>query len=398
MMRVCRFGLVAVVSIVTLPTAHAAGIQPADLSCEYLANPLGIDTPEPRLSWTLRAVPEDQRGQVQTAYQVLVAGSEEALKAGRGDLWDSGKVTSDRCADVVYAGRKLASNQRCWWKVRVWDKDGAASAWSAPASWSMGILDAQEWQGKWIGYNQRPAAWRNSIGGEKPWGQEAPSPILRKTFEVRSPVKAATVSICGLGYYELHLNGGQGRRPRPRPGLHPLRPARALRHLRRDRPSRKQGPNAVGVMLGNGWYNPHAKDVWDFDKAPWRDRPTLLVQLRIDVRRRHACRRSPATPRGGPDRPGRLRQHPQRRELRRPAGEARLGHGRVRRFRLGRGRDRRRAEGQAPRPDDAAQPVIQTITPVKLTEPKPGVYVFDIGQNLAGWARLQGLRPGRAPR
>ncbi|MHC4462829.1 MAG: alpha-L-rhamnosidase N-terminal domain-containing protein, partial [Planctomycetota bacterium] len=122
-----------------------------ELRCEYRVNPAGIDVVKPRLNWIQES---SQRGRMQSAYQVLVAGSEEKLKKNQGDLWDTGKVNSDESTHVVYAGSKLKSRMRCCWKVRVWDKDGRVSAWSKPASWTMGLLDAKDRQAKWIGYDK----------------------------------------------------------------------------------------------------------------------------------------------------------------------------------------------------------------------------------------------------
>jgi len=115
--------------------------------CEYRVNPVGLDVLQPRLSWTLGS---DQRGQRQTAYQVLAASSPEQLAAGRGDLWDSGKVLSDQTLHVGYMGQPLVSRQRVWWKARAWDKDGQPSAWSPPATWTMGLLQSADWRAKWI--------------------------------------------------------------------------------------------------------------------------------------------------------------------------------------------------------------------------------------------------------
>ena len=122
-----------------------------DLRCEGLADPLGIDVARPRLSWIIAS---DGRGQRQTAYQVLAAKSLELLARDQGDLWDSGKVPSDQSTHVEYAGKSLAARARCFWKVRVWDTDCKASAWSAPALWTMGLLAPGDWQGKWIGLDQ----------------------------------------------------------------------------------------------------------------------------------------------------------------------------------------------------------------------------------------------------
>jgi alpha-L-rhamnosidase len=105
-------------------------LHPAQLRCEHLTNPLGIDAPQPRLSWILEST---ERGQRQTAYQILVASAPERLADDQGDLWDSGRISSDQSVYVAYAGAGLRSGDRAWWKVRVWDKDGQPSAYSEPA-------------------------------------------------------------------------------------------------------------------------------------------------------------------------------------------------------------------------------------------------------------------------
>jgi len=144
-------GLTALV-LILIAGICSAEVMVENLRCEYLQNPLGIDVVKPRLSWITES---NQRGWMQSAYQILVASSEDILKQDKGDLWDSGKIQSDRSIHVVYAGRKLESCQRCYWKVRVWDKKGKVSAWSQPALWTMGLLKPEDWQGaQWIGLEQ----------------------------------------------------------------------------------------------------------------------------------------------------------------------------------------------------------------------------------------------------
>jgi alpha-L-rhamnosidase len=121
-----------------------------DLRCEYRVNPLGIDVLQPRLSWISQS---SQRGEMQSAYQILVAGSEELLDLDKGNLWDSGKVDSDQSNQVIYTGKPLMSRMQCYWKVRVWDKSGKVSAWSKPAFWTMGLLSTTDWQAQLIGYD-----------------------------------------------------------------------------------------------------------------------------------------------------------------------------------------------------------------------------------------------------
>jgi len=150
----------AVLFPLLLLTAQAPVSAPAlnpvlvtTLRCEYAASPLGIDVREPRLSWVLES---DRRGERQTAYQVLVASTPEELAADRGDLWDSGRRESEESAFVAYAGSALTSRQRAHWKVRIWDRDKAPSAWSTPAFFEMGLLAAADWTASWAGLPAPP--------------------------------------------------------------------------------------------------------------------------------------------------------------------------------------------------------------------------------------------------
>ncbi|UCG47832.1 MAG: family 78 glycoside hydrolase catalytic domain [Phycisphaerales bacterium] len=134
-----------------------------ELRCEYRTSPLGVDLANPRLSWIMES---NQRGQMQTAYRILVAGSAENLSRDVGDLWDSGKVASDQSNQVEYEGKPLRSRARCHWKVRVWDKNGAASPWSEPATWTVGLMAPGDFQAKWIGYDAEAPGYGAAAGAE----------------------------------------------------------------------------------------------------------------------------------------------------------------------------------------------------------------------------------------
>jgi alpha-L-rhamnosidase len=148
--------------------ARAAAV--GQLRCEFLRDPLGIDTPQPRLSWVLEPGKRSFREQKQSAYQVLVASDLKKLKAGYADLWDSGQVTSDQSVEIRYAGKPLGSEQECFWKVRIWDQDVRASEWSQPAHWTMGLLRPSDWHAKWIGLDE-PAGSRTAknVLGDAQW-------------------------------------------------------------------------------------------------------------------------------------------------------------------------------------------------------------------------------------
>ena len=133
--------------------AQKDNMEASYLRCEYKQSPEGIDVIKPRLSWIVES---PQRAQYQTAYRVIVASSTEKLAANQGDLWDSGKVSSDETTRIDYAGKPLNSHMQCFWKVKVWDVNGIESKWSEPAKWSMGLLG--KWQGKWIGYDTKKSA------------------------------------------------------------------------------------------------------------------------------------------------------------------------------------------------------------------------------------------------
>ena len=356
--------------LLTLALPILASLAPDRLRCEYLDNPLGIDTPQPRLSWVLES---KQRAERQTAYQILAASSEALLKSDTGDLWDSGKVASDQTLHVVYAGKELASSQRCFWKVRVWDKDGKASAYSRPAYWEMGLLAAQDWRGQWIGRT----ADTNAL----------PAALLRRAFTLEGQIKQARAYICGLGYYELHLNGRKI-------GDHLLDPGytrydkRALYVTYDVTDALRRGKNAVGVILGNGWYNVQTRAVWDFHKAPWRAAPKLRMQLRVeyaDGRSETIGTDSRWTTSPGPitfnsiyggetydaraEKPG--WDTPEYDESDWSMAQVVSAPG-----------GKLAAQMMPPIKAD------RVIKPVKVTEPKPGVFVFDMGQNFAGFAEL----------
>lgn len=532
--------------------ADAAELRPVALRCEYRQDPLGIGGVRPRLSWTLQA-PESARGIAQSGYRVLVASTPEALAADRGDLWDSGQVGSDQQAHIPYSGQSLTSRQRCHWKVRVWDQAGRPSGWSAPARWTVGLLEPGDWHAQWIGHvdprerdehlatagqlnfaqchwiwypegnprqsapagtrffrrsfdvpaaarvqsarllltvdqryavflngrlvrknydhgnswmrayetdvaellvagrnvlaieagsaGNRPAgaiaklavigeagyqlqvvtdgswkaarektgewtaasfddaAWPAALDlgeiGIKPWGnhwtgwaQQAPSPLLRTTFTLSKPVRSAMLFACGLGYHELYLNGGKV-------GDHVLDPAftrydRRVLYVTHDVTSLlRQGRNALGVMLGNGWFNVENFEEWDFVRAPWRDKPKAIAQLEVVYA-------DGTTERVVSDGSWRAATGPVRFDG--------IRNGEVYDARL------ERAGWDRPDYDDSgwaaatvagAPPgrlcaqmlppirVIETRRPVKLAEPRPGVAVFDLGQNIAGWVQLK---------
>lgn len=250
-----RFGTYLVVLAGILSTQATMTVK--DTLCEYAENPLGIDVAQPRFTWTLDA---DRRGVMQQAWHVLVATSPEILAADQGDLWDSGKVVSGESV-AVYQGAPLVSRQFAYWKVRIWDERGEGSPWSETATFEMGLLERGEWRGQWIG-----------LGGENNAGV---SPLLRKTFTLDGPVQRARLYAAGIGWSVHYLNG-------QRIGESVLDPAatdydKRILYVTHDVTRLLHaGPNALGAMLGNGWYSQPT----DYG---YGDSPRLLLELVVEL-------------------------------------------------------------------------------------------------------------------
>jgi len=366
--------------------AAPASLTPVDLTVEYRIDPLGVDTPRPRLGWALES---PARAQLQSAYQVLVAETAEQLAAGRSDLWDSGKVESPESVSVVYAGRRLRSGQRCFWKVRVWDGGTEPSDWSRPAMWETAFLEPGDWAGRWI-EDGRPTPRR-----DEDFYADDPAPLFRKPFSLPRGVKRARLYITGLGYYEASINGR-------RVGDHVLDPGwtdyrkrifygtydvTALLH---------KGANMIGVEVGNGWFNPLPLRMWgnlNLREALPAGRPRLLAQLAVELE--DGVRVTIATDgswkvRGGPV----LRNNVYLGEVYDARREIP-------------GWDEPGADGAGwtnavlcadPLGLLQAQPqppirITARFKPVRMSEPKPGTFVYDLGFNFAGWASLRLREP-----
>lgn len=245
-----------------LPVGADSPCCPVRLMCEHLVCPLGIDNPAPRLSWQLA---DERPGACQTAYRLVVGTDSLAVLGGKGDEWDTGRQLSERQL-VAYSGRSLRPFTRYYWRVETWDADGQPAAPSAVHAFETGMMDMGNWQGAWIS-DEHDIHYK-------------PAPYFRKRFSTSKKVRSARAYIAAAGLYELYLNG-------TRIGDHRLDPL----YTRFDRrnyyvtydvtPYLQAGDNAVGILLGNGWYNHQSMAVWDFHRAPWRNRPAFCLDLRI---------------------------------------------------------------------------------------------------------------------
>jgi alpha-L-rhamnosidase len=271
-----KIAVIAAYAMIYFPTISMSAQLTVDRAeCERLICPLGIDVAQPELGWTLLS---DQRGAQQTAYQIMVASDPALLTDGKADLWDSGKVSSKNSLGITYKGKSLSSGKRAFWQVRVWDAKDQPSAFSAPQWWEMGKLTANDWQAKWI-----------SDGRPQPELDEdfytnRPAPLLRKNFALKGPVKQARIYVAGLGYQEAYLNGSKV-------GDHQLDTAwtcydKRISYSTFDVTKQlQQGNNAIGLILGNGWFNPLPLRFWgqrNFRTSLAIGRPQASLELLID--------------------------------------------------------------------------------------------------------------------
>jgi len=223
-------------------------ITPTDLQCEYLHEPLGLDVKQPRLSWKLKVADPKERGQAQTAYQVLVANSKQQLARNEGDLWDSGEVQSSQSHLILYGGKPLSSDQCCFWKVRVRDERGTLSPWSAAAQWTMGCLDPSDWKAKWIG----SAETFTEVKKLPPEDSFLSDPWLRKVLTLNRQPQWATIHVASVGYHELYVNGRKVTDAILMPNV--ADHTRRVRYVTYDITDHLHaGRNAIGLWLGTSW-------------------------------------------------------------------------------------------------------------------------------------------------
>lgn len=367
-------------------------LVPQALRCEYLVNPLGIDAAQPRLSWTVAA---EGRARRQSAYQILVATSRQAVLDSRADLWDSGRVASDRTGHVVYQGRALSVGERAWWSVRVWDQDGQQSEIAEPAWWERG-LDQQDWHGLWIGFDDwngvhmsaQPAP--GEMHGPVPLAGLIPSPYLRTTLRVDAPVRRARLYATARGLYELRLNGA-------RVGDRLLTPGwtdydRRIQYQTYDITTMLiAGENALGAILAPGWYAGYGG--YDDHCRNYGTRPQLLLECRVEYQDgRVQVMAGDDTWRAaiGPIHYGDLFMGEHYDATADLPGWDQPGY------------DDRHWEAvdtlpltALPLVADRAEPVriVAELAPIAIAEPAPGLYIVDLGQNIAGWVRLRAAGP-----
>ena len=254
----------------------SSDLKISGLRCEYLTDPLGIDEPEPRLSWALES---DRRGARQTAYRILAASTAEALGRGKGDLWDSGRVESEQTTHVGYGGRPLASRGACFWRVESWDERGKIT-FSAKAHWTAGLLKPSDWAASWVAADAEIHR-RDPESAAPTWTDPGTPALFRREFEVPGQVTRATVYASARGLFELRINGR-------RVGDDLLAPEwtdydKRIHYRTYDVTALiAPGTNAAGVILGDGWWSGYVG--WQETRGRYGNlQNSVLVQLEVEL-------------------------------------------------------------------------------------------------------------------
>ena len=367
-----------------LPAVAQESLHPEYLRCEYHVNPLGIDIVQPRLSWILTTEKRDQK---QSAYQILVATTQQKLDQDQGDLWDSGKTSSDATNQLVYDGKPLTSRQDCYWKVKVWDADGKASGWSEPAHWSMGLLKFSDWQARWIsldvGYDTLDMYKDLYL---------PPARYLRKSFSLTKPVKSARIYASAAGLYALHINGKRVGESYFTPGWTDYN-KRIYYNTYDVTDLLNNGENAVGATIADGWYAGYIGYALlnrkDRVRGFYGENPAFLGQLEVEYE--DGSREIIASDQSWKASEGPIREADILMGERYDATKELTGWDQPG-YDAGQWKDPKGVnwpEGQLQAYPGVTVQIEEEIEPKEITNPEEGVYLFNLGKNFAGKARLK---------
>ncbi|MCB0449816.1 MAG: family 78 glycoside hydrolase catalytic domain [Confluentibacter sp.] len=255
-----------------------------ELTVEYISNPIGVDKTSPLMGWKLFS---EENGKYQSAYQILIASSQELLEANVADVFDTGKVKSHQNFNIRLPLNANSSNTFYYWKVKIWDEKGAVSLYSEIAFWKTGLMGVNDWKAKWISNKYEEVSSKREPFSlyDKSRGynaQDTAAVYLRRPFKVHGKIKHATAFVTGLGYYELYLNG-------KKVGDHVLDPVftdyqKNVKYLAYDVTAllTPNQDNMAAAILGNGFYNHSERDLFQMEKANWKTPPKFLCQIALE--------------------------------------------------------------------------------------------------------------------
>ena len=347
--------------------------KPTNLTCEFLTNPF-IDVSHPRLSWQIES---DASDVFQTAYQIIFSENEADILAGNGKLWDSGKVETAQSHLINYSGPELHSAQKVYWAVKIWDNKNNESDFSNPAFLETALMNENDWDNaKWIGRLTDI----NDRENEK-------APLFRKEFSLGKKIVSARAYVSGLGFYEFYLNGKKVGNRLLDPGV--TRYDKRVLYAVYDIKEYLSEKNAAGIILGNGFYNQFVDNAWDAAKAPWRNCPAFI--LKISVKFSDGIEKIITSDTSWKTSTG-------------PIIFNGMYMGEVYDARLEKigwtSYDYDDSEWQSAVPAIVPKgklrvhsfppiKITETFPAKKITEPKPGVFVADLGVNFAGWIKVK---------
>ncbi len=360
--------LFTIVLLISSFTAFSAkNTTVTDLICEYHTNPLGIDILKPRLSWKIAST---ETNVMQSAYEIKVTNQTAKGKV----LWNSGKISSDRSVNITYDGPELSSMQRVYWQVRVWDNNGKATDWSEPAYWEMGILKPELWTASWI-----------TMESESKTDSSPPAHYYRNKFESKKKVKSARAYVTSLGLYELYLNGAKVGDQLFTPGWTSYN--KRLQYQTYDVTSMIQQKNAIGAILGDGWYRGNIG--WQDQRNYYGNQLALLVQLKIEYT-------DGTSETIGSDKTWKASTGPivesdiyngelydARLEM---DGWANVGFDESKWESVG---ILNKSKNNLISPQGVPVKAVEKIKPIELIETPNGEMVFDLGQNMVGWVQIK---------
>ncbi|MFW6270999.1 MAG: family 78 glycoside hydrolase catalytic domain, partial [Bacillota bacterium] len=347
------------------------------LLCENLKNPSGIDKENPRFSWILTS---QKRGIYQTGYKILVASSKKNINHNRGDMWDSGKINSNKSIYIKYRGIKLKSDNRYWWKVKCKDDQNNWNS-SKPQWFEIGLLEKDDWNGKWIGTKK-----------------EILAPLFKKDFNLLDKVDRARLYICGLGYQEIYLNKKKVGDQVLVPNWTDYGPRKMnnLNYPIKDKMSHrvqylsynvdnylKEGNNELKVLLGNGWFNQRERTA---EGELWYGTPRLILQMNILLK---------------DDSKIEIKSDKNWKVTKSPITYNNIYYGETYDARLEKDKENsdsdNKEEVKIMKPPGGklvsqlspSDKKIKVINPKIRLNPEKNIYIFDLGQNISGWVRLK---------
>lgn len=389
------------IPLIALATTLSAEIRPVDLRCEYHTNPAALGTTSPRFSWRLESTDPERRGIAQTAYEIEVVSAGPSFTGKT--IWQSGKVESAATGQIIYQGAPLASRDRATWKVRVWTSAGEPTAWSEPATFAIGLLDPADWQALWISAPKEESfTTRENIqnfAGDPKRGvlTVTPAKHFRKEFDAKS-ITRATLHATALGVYMVEINGRRVSEDRLSPGWSAYQ--RRIHAQTWDvTPLVRDGGNAIGATLADGWYSgyvayglltgqeglvPGIDGRYYYGTVP-------AVRIQLELERADGSRETIISDTSwkcstGPTTESDIlmgESYDARKEL--PGWSATgFDDSKWQAAVVKTGTDSK----VEPHPGVPVRPVMEM--PAKsVTEHKPGVFIFDLGQNISGVVRLK---------